>query len=333
MIDLANDEKYKQLIAELNEYADLCIATEQLDRQKHLDDHNLRKREYRKTERESSRAQIKPKISNYIQNVFNLEDQKYVASRLAFDIMHLSTDKKVSQKSGKSYKVKNLFFDDGLELICQIAENHPMTELGRDRAGKYIKGVKNESALARISDTARKRLEAKRYSDPLEAKFVHESVPTAELIREYVKYTCECASDYNETIISAGNIMELLERNSSLNGFNATQASIFDEPKETKQINKKMVLEVAKVYAQNIDADAISCDENNEQFDNNMKKMFTHIVTKYHYTPNEVEELKETLVTNANDERFMSSIADGIALGYTKHRTMQRRLQQSVMRS
>jgi hypothetical protein len=33
-----------------------------------------------------------------------------------------------------------------------------------------------------------------------------------------------------------------------------------------------MVLEVAKVYAQHIDVGAVACDENNEQFDKNMKR-------------------------------------------------------------
>ena len=127
---------------------------------------------------------------------------------------------------------------------------------------------------------------------------------------------CGCALDYNKANISAVSIFELLKKNTSMNGLDVIQPTIFEEGRKIKAINKDAVLEVAKTYAGNIDVESNYYGQNNQAFDRSMEKMFCHIVTNFGYTPKEVETLKQTLIDNSQDKEFATKMAKNIGSSY-----------------
>ena len=251
------------------------------------------------------RDKLYKELGVYINSVTNLEDKKYIAGHFLFEVIKLCTD--------ENTKRKNLFFTEGINIISHIAEKFPLTERTRKSICAYVSKNKSKNKL---SEQAFEKLQPKKYNNPLEGMKHDEIVPTAELIKEYTGYSYNCALDYPEADIAPYAIFNLLEKNAFVDGLSFVQHTIFDGPKVVKGINKKAVLGVAEVYADNIDIERNYYGENNQAFDDGMEKMFCHIVSNYDYKPEEVEKLKQTLIANSQDQELVKRMAQNIGKAY-----------------
>lgn len=306
MLDLSNDKNYENVKIALIYYFNQYLVSEEKRKSAHIDDvaFSVSVRAYDKMC--VAHDKFYKELGAYINNVTNLEDKKYLAGHFIFKVMDIISKEKDSKR-------KNLLKKKGLHIISNIVENYPLSERTRKSIDKY---VKKNRAQKKLTDKALEKLTPKRYKNPIEGLEGKDVVPSYKTINEYVSYAYNCALDYNNTDISAHSIFDLLKKNTSMNGIDVIQPTIFEEAKKIKAINKEAVLEVAKTYADNIDIESNYYGENNQAFDRSMEKMFCHIVTTYGYNPKEVEELKQTLIDNSQDREFSKRMAQNIGASY-----------------
>ncbi len=312
MLDSDNKKTLNILKKKLEDFSKESKVVNGMFEKKYHTDYYFSIREDKRNNKEIHKEELKEQIAGHIKKVSNLEDQKYLAGAYLFEIMKLS--------QGDDETVKNRFFVDGLEVISSIAESFPLTEQTRDKVVKYIaknKGtIKKNKANTTVSMKALKMLEAKKYVNPIEGVDMDNVVARAQTVRDYTKYVCKCAADYNKTSIGVDGILDLLKKNTSLNGMDVIQPTLFEEGKKIKAINKKMVLDVAEIYAKSINSDSVALGLNNKDFDKNMETMFTHIVTDYGYNREDVKELGDILIGNSSDKKYVEKMVDNIEKAY-----------------
>lgn len=140
-----------------------------------------------------------------------------------------------------------------------------------------------------------------------------------KLVENYAEYLCLYAS-YNcdNPSVRVDMLENLLSREAEQSNEQARASSLFAEyvsPKELKTIDKKLVLDVAKKYADSFTCSASEAEEFNPQFYERMSQMFCKIVKDHPYTKGEVQKLCATL--KSNDDKVMTEMAKSVMSTYT----------------
>lgn len=311
MLDLSKDERCNSLVNQLDYCADKFCESADLKR-KVKNDSDFRKSVICFDEAGYARDVFLQGLSDYIASFSNIDDKKQIAGSFLFRVLN-------AYNSEENKKIRKAFVSEGVYIASKIIEKHPLTDLDIKRYRAHITKSRKKKKLTPKALSVlypEESLVGVEYKNPLENKNINVVVPTGELLKEYTSYLCQYAADKNDENVSVAGIYTLLQRNAEHKGMCDVSSTLFDEGYKKEAIDKKMVLEVAKVYAQNIDIDAITCGENNEKFDKNMCKMFANIVTKYGYKKKDVEELKNVLIENSSDKRYAQDLGATIDYAY-----------------
>ncbi|MBQ8631572.1 MAG: hypothetical protein IJ479_07645 [Alphaproteobacteria bacterium] len=148
---------------------------------------------------------------------------------------------------------------------------------------------------------------------------------SGKLVENYAEYLCLFASYHCDNSSIRPDMLEsLLMREAEQSNKQVRASSLFAEyisPKELKTIDKKLVLEIARQYADSFACSAPEAEEFNPCFHERMSRMFCKIVKEHSYKKSEVQSLCDTL--KSNDDKVMTKMAKSIMSVYTS--SVQRR--------
>lgn len=305
MLNLSVDRQCLEVEEKLIDYAKKYIKSEIKKKSAHKDDMAFGESVRCFDNACIARDNFYNSIDTYINGFSNIDDKKQIAGHFLFMVVNLS-------KYNKKDKRQSPFLAEGLTVASKIIEKYPLFEIDKKRFYGFVKGAREK----KISPYALNVVYPKNYSNPMENKKVGDVVPSFKFLREYTSYLCKYASDCYCENVSVDTLLGLLKRNTSLQGLDSEQPTLFSKAVKKNAINKNAVLEVAEVFASSFNKDHILCNENNQYFDKNMEKMFCHIVGTYNYNPKEVEELKQILVNNSEDKKYAEKMAQNISASY-----------------
>ncbi len=153
----------------------------------------------------------------------------------------------------------------------------------------------------------------------INANMQQEKEADGRLVGRYADYLFRYASYHCENPSVRPDVLEkLFERNAGRHNEQVIASSLFPDyvsPRELKSIDKKLVLEVAGLYAHSFTCSHPDAEEFNPAFHECMTKMFCKIVMEHPYKKSEVQKLCETL--NGNDDVVMRRMGKAIMTAYT----------------
>lgn len=292
MLDLKNDPKCKEIDEMLLDYATKYVRAESMKKLAKSDDIAFRDSVISFNEEKVACENFYTNLINYLDSIENIDDKKQAAGHFLFKTVELC-------KYNKKTKRQSPFLNGGAEIFSCIIENYPLSKIDKSKFYAFIKGAKQK----KISTYAFHVVSPKDYENPLSGKNLDEIVPGGPLLRDYTGYLCKYASDCYMEDVKTDTLLDLLKRNASAKGLDIKQASLFEPAYKKDAIDKKVVLEVAKVFASYINKDANIFNENNGKFEYNMCKMFAHIASRYGYKKKDIEELNNVIMANSSDKK------------------------------
>lgn len=192
-----------------------------------------------------------------------------------------------------------------------------------DNINTYIKAVMNKS------DTAKKVSEKIKYiSEPYEAinaQLWQQKKVDKNQVKLYAQYLSTYAMwNYQNENVSPDLLQQLVYREAETTNQRTKAESLFPEylvSEELPVIDKKLVLDVAKIYSESFTDTADEVQEFNPYFAKKIARMFGNFTVKGSYTKPEVQELCDVLRKDGDPitlrmsqqvmQIFTSSLADG----------------------
>lgn len=142
---------------------------------------------------------------------------------------------------------------------------------------------------------------------------------SGKLVDNYAEYLCLYASYHCDNSSVRPNMLEnLLTREAEQSNERAKASSLFEEyvsSKELKTIDKKLVSNIARRYADSFSCSAPEVEEFNPYFHERMSRMFCKIVKEHSYKKSEVQSLCAAL--KSNDDKVMAEMAKSVMSAYT----------------
>lgn len=193
-------------------------------------------------------------------------------------------------------------------------EGRPSSNTGMNT---YIAIVLNKFRAA-DKPYARKNILARPFA-VINMSLQKESNISEKLVDNYAEYLCLYASYHCDNSSVRTDMLEsLLIREAEQSNARAKASSLFEEyvsPKELKTIDKKLVSNIARRYADSFSCSAPEVEEFNPYFHERMSRMFCKIVKEHPYKKSEVQSLCAAL--KSNDDKVMAEMAKSVMSAYT----------------
>jgi len=269
--------------------------------------------------RESSGGKLlkmmRPVLENAANNSFYLTDVSYV------------DDKGVLGDKGKVYKIDDNFKKDlysrikrsnmNVSAICEDFLNNK-----NDANQMLQKRINLVSSILRrynIDEFYRASI-AKKQKGYIETALDDKNVSiTSSFVIDYA----EMLTNYVAIKPMKGNekadvLHKLITKNADYTGLSYTCGSLFSDINgEKPNVNKNLVNDVAKIYANGIEAVDYELNEFDPDFHDSMTKMFSSIVATYKYNKKEVTELCNILEQGGGNALQFKKMANEVMNSYT----------------
>ena len=136
MLDLSKDDRYNNLLNQLEYCADTFCEADKL-RRKVRNDNDFRKSVICFDKAGYARNVFLQGLSDYIASVPNIEDKKQIAGSLLFKVLN-------AYNSEENKKKRKAFVNEGLYMASKIIETHQLTDLDKKRYRAHISKSKKK---------------------------------------------------------------------------------------------------------------------------------------------------------------------------------------------